>query len=86
MEILTGSPPRVLPYFEPDCWSAFPDMPAADFARFVALAKRGRPFAGKMVMDEADNPSEERLAALKQQQRIDPGSNGRVSLLPTAMA
>jgi len=71
MEILTGSPPRVLPYFEPDYWSAFPDMPAADFARFVALSKRGRPFDGKMVMDDADRQSAELQDALKHQQRVD---------------
>jgi sugar phosphate isomerase/epimerase len=71
MEILTGFAPRVLPYFEPEYWSAFPDMPAADFARFVALARRGRPFDGKMVMDDADKQSPELQDTLKQQQRVD---------------
>jgi sugar phosphate isomerase/epimerase len=32
---------RELPFLEPDFWKAFPAMPAADFARFEALARRG---------------------------------------------
>ena len=41
LEILTGSPPQVLPYLEPDYWQAFPDMPAADlrgFSHWLATA------------------------------------------------
>ncbi|MGV3772596.1 MAG: TIM barrel protein [Verrucomicrobiales bacterium] len=34
---------REFPYLEPGFWKTFPDMPAADFARFVALAKKGKP-------------------------------------------
>lgn len=33
------------PYLEPAFWEAFPDMRAAGFARFVALAKRGKAIA-----------------------------------------
>jgi sugar phosphate isomerase/epimerase len=33
---------RELPYLEADFWKAFPEMPAADLARFEALARRGR--------------------------------------------
>ena len=29
LEIITGRPPTVLPYLEPDFWKAFPKMPAA---------------------------------------------------------
>ncbi|MSR26639.1 MAG: sugar phosphate isomerase/epimerase [Planctomycetaceae bacterium] len=32
---------RELPFLEPDFWKAFPAMPAADFARFEALTRRG---------------------------------------------
>jgi len=32
---------RELPYLEADFWKAFPAMPAADLARFEALARRG---------------------------------------------
>jgi len=32
---------RELPYLEAEFWKAFPAMPAADLARFEALARRG---------------------------------------------
>src|SRR6266542_1192799 len=50
LEIITGRKPEVLPYLEPDFWKAFPKTPASEFARFVALAKSGRPFMGNMVI------------------------------------
>jgi sugar phosphate isomerase/epimerase len=34
---------REFPYLQPSFWEIFPKMPAADFARFVALAKKGKP-------------------------------------------
>lgn len=34
---------RELPYLKSDFWKAFPKAKAADFARFVALAKKGKP-------------------------------------------
>jgi sugar phosphate isomerase/epimerase len=34
---------RELPYLKPDFWKAFPKAKAADFARFIALAKKGKP-------------------------------------------
>jgi sugar phosphate isomerase/epimerase len=71
LEIITGRPPRVLPYLEPDFWKAFPKANAAEFARFVALAKRGHPFMGTMVIAGRGQQPPEIRAALKQQQRID---------------
>ncbi|MFZ5832490.1 MAG: sugar phosphate isomerase/epimerase, partial [Planctomycetota bacterium] len=71
LEILTGSPPRVLPYLEPEYWTAFPNLPAADFARFVALAKGGHPFTGSMMISSGAKQPAEYEAALKQQQRVD---------------
>lgn len=43
LEIITGTVPQALPYFDraSDFWARFPDMLAQDFARFVALAGRG---------------------------------------------
>ena len=35
---------RPIPYLKPDFWKTWPHMPASDFARFVALAKKGKPF------------------------------------------
>jgi sugar phosphate isomerase/epimerase len=34
---------REFPYFQPEFWKAWPNMPARSFARFVALAERGKP-------------------------------------------
>ena len=72
LEIITGRPPQVLPYLEPDFWKAFPNAKASEFARFVALAKSGHPFTGFMVVEDgATAPPPEFSAALREQQRVD---------------
>ena len=71
LEILTGAPPRTLPYLEPEFWTDFPKARAWEFARFVALAKRGRPFTGSMVMGATGQRPEEYQSAFKAQQKID---------------
>lgn len=71
LEIITGRPPQVLPYLEPDFWKAFPKLPAQDFARFVALAKKGRPFIGTMMIAGTEKQPAEYEAALALQQRVD---------------
>lgn len=72
LEVITGRPPRVMPYLEPDFWKAFPKANAAEFARFVALGRRGHPFEGFMVTEDgAAEPPEEYRAALREQQKVD---------------
>ena len=72
LEIITGRPPRPLPYLEADFWKAFPKMPAWEFARFVALAKSGHPFMGAMVIEDVSGKRPPVMdEALKEQQRID---------------
>ncbi len=72
LEIITGRPPSVQAYMEPDFWKAFPKTPASDFARFVALAKSGHPLMGPMVIEDvAGEKLPEYTAALKEQQRRD---------------
>ncbi len=71
LEIITGRPPQVLPYFEPEFWKTFPKARASEFARFVALAKAGHPFMGTMVVAGPGRQTPEIQAALKQQQRRD---------------
>jgi sugar phosphate isomerase/epimerase len=72
LEIITGRPPRLLPYFEADFWKAFPKMPAAEFARFLALARTGHPFLGAMVIEDVPGKHPEVMdEALKEQQRLD---------------
>lgn len=72
LEIITGRPPRVVPYLEPTFWKAIPKGSAAEFARFVAIAKKGSPFAGFMIVEDGfQNPQAEYTAALREQQRVD---------------
>jgi sugar phosphate isomerase/epimerase len=73
LEIITGRPPVVLPYLEPDFWKTYQGMPASVFASFVALAKSGHPFTGRMVIEdvEGQEPSQEFESALVYQQRFD---------------
>ena len=44
LEIITGGGPKHIPYLdlESDYWKMYPEMPAPDFARFVALAESGK--------------------------------------------
>jgi hypothetical protein len=42
IETISGGT-RELPYLKPEFWKAYPNLKAADFSRFVALAKRGKP-------------------------------------------
>ncbi len=72
LEIITGRPPRPLPYLEVEFWKAFPQMPAWEFARFVQLAKSGHPFMGAMVIEDVAGKKPAVMdEALKEQQRID---------------
>lgn len=73
LEIITGRPPQVLPYFEPDFWRWFSKTPASDFVRFVELAKKGHPFMGVMVVEDSRDAQKlpEFAAALREQQKVD---------------
>lgn len=72
MEVITGRPPRVIPYLEQDFWKAFPKALASEFVRFVALAKSGHPYMGAMVVEDVSGQRPAIMTeALKEQQRID---------------
>lgn len=73
LEVITGGGPRIVPYFEPDFWLAYPKMPAGEFARFVNLAKRGHPLMAPMLIagDRGASQPPEYQAALRVQQRVD---------------
>lgn len=72
IENITGRPPTALPYLEPDFWKAFSKMPAAEFARFVRLAKEGHPFMGAMVIEDVPGKRPPTMTeALKEQQKVD---------------
>lgn len=72
LEIITGRPPRVVPYLERGFWKAFPKARASEFARFVDLVKHGSPLMKPMIIADAPGPKvAEYTAALKAQQKID---------------
>jgi 3-oxoisoapionate decarboxylase len=49
---ITGRPPQILPVYDPELWKQYRDSRAADFARFLALAKKGRPYEKHMVIED----------------------------------
>lgn len=49
---ITGRPPQVLPVWDPTFWKPYPEARAAEFARFLELAKKGQPYAGHMVVED----------------------------------
>jgi sugar phosphate isomerase/epimerase len=71
LEIITGRPPQVMPYLDPEFWKDFPKTTAAEFARFVILAKKGHPFLGTMVIAGTGKQPPEIEAALQLQQKTD---------------
>ncbi|MBN1421956.1 MAG: sugar phosphate isomerase/epimerase [Planctomycetes bacterium] len=71
LEILSYIWPADLPYLEPGFWDVFPKARAREFARFVALAKRGRKYE-----IPAGRPSGERSKDLEiAQQKWDLGQS-----------
>jgi hypothetical protein len=73
LEIITGRPPQILPYLDPEFWKTFQGMPASSFASFLALAKSGHPFEGHMVIEDREGraPAPQFRDALIYQQRYD---------------
>ena len=52
---ITGRPPYVHPIFDAAYWAEYAEVRAADFARFLALAKKGRPYEGHVVIEDLQN-------------------------------
>lgn len=71
LEIITGMPPRVLNYLQPEFWEAYPDMPAHEFAQFLKLVHQGASFIGPMLTAPWTGNPPEYEAALAVQQRLD---------------
>lgn len=71
LEIITGRPPSLLPYMDPDFWKAFPNKRASEFARFLSLVKAGHPFMGNMMIAGGGKQPAAYEAALVEQQRFD---------------
>ncbi len=68
---ITGRPPAILPTLDQSYWANYQDVRAADFARFLALAKSGHPYEGHMVIEDLPGRTtpEEFVLALQYQQR-----------------
>jgi sugar phosphate isomerase/epimerase len=70
LEIITGRPPRILNYLEPEFWEAYQDTPAVEFAQFLKLVREGQPFMGPMLTTGGSEIPPEYQAALTLQQRL----------------
>jgi 3-oxoisoapionate decarboxylase len=66
---ITGRPPVVLPVYADEFWTKwFPRARTRDFERFVALAKRGRPYEKAQITADVPGDRERYMEALKRQQ------------------
>jgi 3-oxoisoapionate decarboxylase len=70
---ITGRPPHLMPYLEPEFWKSYPKARAVEFSRFLALAKRGGPFEGTMVIEDVPGHRmpEAFTSAIQYQQKDD---------------
>jgi sugar phosphate isomerase/epimerase len=68
---ITGRPAQLLPYLEPDFWKSYPEARAYEFARFLALAKRGGPYEKPIVLEDlpGGHVPQAFLPAIQYQQR-----------------
>jgi 3-oxoisoapionate decarboxylase len=69
---ITGRPPAILPVFDDQWWARwYPKARAQEYARFVALAKRGRPYEKPVVQEDVTGrtPPAAYQAALAYQQK-----------------
>lgn len=73
LEIITGGGPREIDFLNPDSefWRCYPDLPARDFARFLALIPGGSdgPMDQLPVPDGTRQPTPEELERSRAQQR-----------------
>ena len=67
---ITGRPPAIQPVWDTAFMKKYADVRAADFARFLALAKKGGPYERHMVIEDVPgNTAEPLTAALTYQQK-----------------
>ena len=67
---ITGRPPFIHPVWDPAYMQRYRDIRAHDWARFLALAKKGHPYEGPMVIEDVPGKApEEYTAALRYQQK-----------------
>ena len=69
---ITGRPAEVIPYLERDFWETYPKARAADFARFLALAKSGVPYDKPVINEDLlGRALPDRLIPAIQHQQLD---------------
>jgi sugar phosphate isomerase/epimerase len=67
---ITGRPPVIMAIYDREFMKSWEDMRGADLARFLALARRGHPYEGHMVIEDVPGKMAEPIAAaLRHQQR-----------------
>jgi 3-oxoisoapionate decarboxylase len=68
---ITGRPPQVLPVWNPEFWKPYPKARGAEFARFLALARKGEPYGKNQVVEDLQGrPTPAQFVeAIKHQQR-----------------
>jgi len=68
---ITGRPPQTLPIYDQEFWKLYPKARASEFARFLALAKKGEPYSKPMVVEDLQGrPTPPHfLSAIQYQQR-----------------
>jgi sugar phosphate isomerase/epimerase len=68
---ITGRPPALMAIYDPKFMDSWKDMRGSDLARFIALAKQGRPYEGHMVIEDVPGARPEPIAAALQFQQRD---------------
>ena len=68
---ITGRPPVILPIYETGFWKDYQRTRARDLARFLKLAREGRPYEGHVVIEDLQNQAvpPHFVEAVKYQQR-----------------
>lgn len=68
---ITGRPPYVHRIYDSKYWEPYPKARSAEFARFLTLAEKGRPYEGHIVIEDIPGRKtpEEFLPAIRLQQR-----------------
>lgn len=61
LEVIVSAQPRMFNYANPDAWALYRDQPAWEFARFLALAEKGKP-APEPPPDPSSTPAARNLA------------------------
>ncbi|HRW03466.1 MAG TPA: sugar phosphate isomerase/epimerase family protein [Caldilineaceae bacterium] len=70
LEIIASLPPKVLNYLEPEYWSAYCAMPAAEFAQFLQLVHSGTPYTQPLLTASWANLSPAAKVAIAEEQCV----------------